>query len=231
MQTIKPLSAVDVATTQANFPALVMALLPDNISGNALSCAVSDLVLTNSAGWVVSGDTFRSDGASSITVAGSTPALGTDDFMLVTVGTFTAVQGELILGDELNGPGMSLRPTTGYITLNGTDYHDVPALSTTAALTVVAQTRTGNTVAKYGYTDSAVQAAVAGTPFGAGIAASWAALNTSGWTFPTASNANYTGVFLFSFTSGLPSAADIRNGLTWMAQNPGKVYPGWVGKA
>lgn len=234
MQSIKPLSAVTpVATTQAIFPFLQHAFLPAGIVGNDNTDVVGGVIVTDASGWAQpEAGKFRAAGIIQ-TVSGSAfVAPGLSDFMLISVGNANSAGITVSLGDAADsGPGVSLASgATNLVTLNATDYHTVAALSDTTSVTAMAVTRTGNTVAKYGCDDATAPfAAAAGTPLGAGIAASWGALSANA-AFTSNSSSWYTGVYFCVFTSGLPAAADIKLALTWMSMNPGYLPPWWAGK-
>jgi len=235
-QLIKPLSAVDLATTAANFPALKHAFTLAGLgdSDTTLTDSVSGVVLTSSGTFSRIGtDAFNNYLNIIDTVTGTFAAAGTSDFMLVSIGNMTTSQG-VTLGDTAGttGPGLIAKPgASNRVGLDESNYHVIGALSDTADLTGVAVTRSGNVTAKYGCDSSAILSAVAGSAT-LDISTAWPALASAADITSANETSTYlTGAFFFVFTGGLPGVSSINQGISWMSQNPGKVFPGWAGMA
>ena len=235
-QLIKPLSAVDLATTAANFPALKHAFTLAGLgdSDTTLTDPVSGVVLNSSGTFSRIGSAGFNNYLNTITsVTGAFAAPGTSDFMLVSIGDMTTSQG-VTLGDAAGtaGPGLIAKPgAANRVSLDTANYHIIGAMSDTTNLTGVAVTRSGNVTAKYGCDNSAILSAVAGVVT-LDISTAWPALASAADITNAAATTSYlTGAFFFVFTNGLPGVSSINQGISWMSQNPDKVYPGWAGMA
>ena len=235
MQAIKPLSAESIAVSASKYPALAMAFLPSGINGSVLTDVLGNVVVTLSGDvWAqpAAGQFRRGASGTIASVAGTLPAMGTSDFIAIAAGLFNSGTINTSLGDiTTDGVGIDIRggSSTGLV-LNATNYHTTGALATVAQTEVLALTRSGNTSVKYGATASVWNTPVNGVAT-LEISTSGGALDTANWAFTSNASSYYSGIYLLKFASGLPSAADIKLALLWMAKNPGELPPWWVGKA
>lgn len=231
MQSIKPLSAVDLELTQANFPFLRHAFTRDSVGTiDGPEVSFSDLI-GNIAGTfdtptIVNDIGFR--GAAITGVEGDFAAPGANDFALIITGDFSTTQG-FTFGDTASGAGIMARPgAANIVRLDGDNYHTLGAMSDTSNLTGVAVCRSADTTVKYGCDASANLTVVNGTATAGAISGAWPALAPV-LVIPT-STSYATGAYLCVFESGLPSANEMQLAITWMSMNPGKMYPGFAGK-
>lgn len=244
MSSIKLLSDADLAINATNFPALVHVF---NYAGcdfdaGTITDPINGAVLFHVTGVEDKGDGSFDPGD----VTGSTGIIapGTTDCLLV--GTIKqAINNNMTFSWGNSATyGIAAKPGEEYVTTNdGSNYHTLPAnnLSSTpianAALAVHVKWADGanGSSAKYcadsgkSAANIAAQAGVPANSINAGITQANIDSITDNAGFPGALAQKITGMYMFKFTDGLPE--DIAEGVAWMANNHGKIYPGWQGMA
>ena len=235
MQTIKLLSATDYALTQAVFPALRHAFTADSIvAGTQMHDIIGNAVWNAGGGISVANDQFYlTDALGTFSeVSGGYDALGSDDFVIMQVGTFP-VAPTFEIGNKSGATGLRATSvaTQSRIQRAVDNYQVTAALTKTTGLECLALARSGAVITKIGVAEStgAVETNATATTTVGTLAGNFAAM-TSFASIATDVTNKYSGIYIFSFASGNPTAREIGLAGCWMAANPGRVYPMWAGR-
>jgi len=227
----KPLSAIDLDDTVANFPSLKLKFSREGMADNNLSitCPISGIILSSTSAFNLVGDTGFT--RSSVTAMDGALTLSDKDFLCLVNADIINANGSTDFG-KTNTSGGAIKAVpassysyydgntvgSNYVTMGATAAGDLSAIG----VAVGPQLDFGN---KYSIYADGTTAAVktVGAITGTFDKADWTI--NSGFLLGSNTTITYHSIYVLEFANGIPDDTVITQGMQWMAANRDKGLP------